>query len=749
MWTRRDFLRTGGWWVAFSLGGAAGTVSADSERAAGELPLAPARKGPAAPSPRFPGRPADRVEGFLRLTPEGRLEVFSGKVDLGTGVRIALAQMVAEELELPIDSLDVVQGDTALTPDQGPTYGSLSVQNGGAQLRQAAATLRQALIAEAARRWDAPPERLRCREGRVRAEDGRSLRYQELVAGAPLELQLDAKAPLKDPAGHELVGRSVPRPEIADIVTGAHHYVHDFRRPDMVHARVIRPNAIKAQLLSFDDSACKAIPGWRSTVRQGNFLAVVAEDEWAAVRAARAIRASWSPWNGLPEQRELWQHVRASAVASSENLQSDGDALAVLARPPGRRLRRSFDFAIHTHGSIGPSCAVAEWDGDSVTVWTASQQTHLLRRQLATMLGTTAEQVRCIYLPGAGCYGRNGHEDAAADAVLVSRAVGRPVRVQWMREDEHGWDPKGPPTLIDYEAELDEQGRVQAWHSLAFLPSRPKEVSVALVAADLAGLPHDASSPGNIHQALAIPYRVPNRLCQVHWLAETPLRPSWIRTPGRMQNTFGNESVMDELAALAGQDPIAFRRAHLDDPRGDELLAQLATFADWAAKVSGSARTPGRLAHGRGMAYVKYELVRTYVGLVVDVVVDRETGEVRVERCHVAHDCGQIINPDGLRNQIEGNMIQTVSRTLIEELKFDRSRVTSVDWASYPILRYPEVPEIAIHLINRPGEKPWGAGEPSAAVVPAAIANAIFDATGARLTSVPFTPAKVLAALKA
>jgi CO/xanthine dehydrogenase Mo-binding subunit len=688
------------------------------------------------------------VEGFLRLTPEGRLEVFSGKVDLGTGVRTALSQMVADEIEMPIESIDLFQGDTAITPDQGPTYGSLTVQNGGAQLREAAATLRQALVGEAAQQWKVEPETLHCQQGRVRAVDGRSLRFQELVAKGPLSLAIDSTVVLKDPARFEVVGRSVARPEVADMVTGGHQYVHDFRRRDMVHARVVRPNAIKAHLKSFDDSACKAIPGYLRTVRQGDFLAVVAEREWSAILAAKALRAEWTPWAGLPEQAGLWKHVRTSAVASSETFQRDGDARAVLARPPGRRVRYSFDFAIHTHGSIGPSCAVAEWEGDAVTVWTASQQTHLLRKQLATMLSIAPEQVRCIYLPGSGCYGRNGHEDAAADAVLVSRALGRPARVQWMRADEHGWDPKGPPTLIDYEAELGPDGQILAWRSLAFLPSRAKEVSVALIAAEHAALPHEDSSPGDMHQALAIPYRAPNRLCEVNWLAETPLRPSWIRAPGRMQNTFGNESVMDALAVLAEQDPIAFRRHHLDDARGDELLERLAKFANWQPRVSGSARSADVVVRGRGVSYVKYELVRTYVGLVIDLVVDRSTGVIRVEHCHVAHDCGQIINPDGLRNQIEGNILQTLSRTLLEEVKFDRSRVTSVDWESYPILRYPDVPEIAIHLINRPHEKPWGAGAPSAAVVPAAIANAVFDATGVRLVSVPFTPAKVLAALQ-
>jgi CO/xanthine dehydrogenase Mo-binding subunit len=415
--------------------------------------------------------------------------------------------------------------------------------------------------------------------------------------------------------------------------------------------------------------------------------------------------------------------------------------------PNAKMVSASYDFAIHTHGSIGPSCAVAEYADGKLTVWTASQATHLLRKQIANMLGMKTDDLRCIYIEGSGCYGRNGHEDAAADAALLANETGLPVRVQWMREDEHGWDPKGPPMLYDFRAAIGDNGTVHAWESQAYLPDRPKEFAVTLLAADLAGLPRDDSHPGNIFNALAIPYTFPNVKVTAHWLAETPFRPSWIRTPGRMQNTFANESFIDEVAAAAGVDPFEFRLRSLTDPRGVELLQRLAKLSGWTPRAA-AARSTGDVLKGRGLSYVKYELVRTYVGVVADVEVERKTGKVRVTKFHVAHDCGQIINPDGLRNQIEGNVVQTVSRTLIEDVQFDRSRVTSVDWNTYPILKFPEVPAVAIELIDRPTEKPWGAGEPTAAVVPSAIANAIFDATGARLRSVPFTPGKVLGALE-
>jgi len=319
--------------------------------------------------------------------------------------------------------------------------------------------------------------------------------------------------------------------------------------------------------------------------------------------------------------------------------------------------------------------------------------------------------------------------------------------VQWMREDEHGWDPKGPPTLFDYKAAVDAQGDVVGWQSEVFIHERPKDIVVALLPAELAGLPTDPSHPGNIQASLGIPYTFPNIRATAHWLTDTPFRPSWIRTPGRMQNTFGNECFIDEIVAATGADPLEFRLKNMKDPRGAELLQALAVLADWKPRKA-RAEVSGNVARGRGLAYVKYELVRTYVGAVADVEVDLATGKVRVVKFHVAHDCGQIINPDGLRNQIEGNVVQTVSRTLIEELKFDRSRVTSLDWATYPILRFPDVPDVAIKLMERQNEKPWGAGEPTAAVVPAAIANAIHNATGARVRSIPFTPGKVQAALK-
>ena len=744
--TRRAFLGTGGSLVVgFAL--------------AGHQPPASAQQRPAAagPSPPAGGAGAaktvalDEVDGFLAVGADGKVTLFSGKVDLGTGVRTALAQMAAEELDVPMERITVVQGDTALTPDQGPTYGSLSVQNGGMQIRQAAATARRQLVEAAAGRLGLPAGELTVEDGTVRPRrGGAGVGYGELVGGRDFALKVDKDVSTKSPAEFRIVGRSVPRLDIPEKTTGRFTYMQDFRVEGMLHGRVVRPPALRAELRSVHEDSVRHIPGVVKVVREGNFLGVVAETEWGAVRASQALEAEWSDWQGLPEQGRLWEHVRGTRVSKDDVTSNVGNVREAM-DGSARRLSATYDFAIHTHASLGPSCAVAEIRDGKLTCWTASQMTHNLRKQLAAMMRMPEEQVRCIYLEGSGCYGRNGHEDATGDAALLSRAVGgRPVRVQWTRQDEHGWDPKGPPTLIDLRAALDARGDLLAWESEFFIPEGAAG-NVALVPAELAGLPHETSmAPGNIIQNSALPYAVPNVRTVCRRLADTPFKPSWIRTPGRMQNTYANESFLDELAAAAGSDPLDFRLRHLKDERGAELLRRLALLSRWERRPSPQrgAGDDGATARGRGVSYVKYELNRTYVGAVAEVEVDRGSGEIRVTRFSVVHDCGQVINPDGLRNQVEGNVLHTISRTLKEELTWDRSMVTSLDWASYPVITFPEVPEIAIELLDRPGERPWGAGEPSAAVIPSAISNAVFDATGVRLRSVPYTPARVKAAMQ-
>jgi CO/xanthine dehydrogenase Mo-binding subunit len=732
--SRRDLLKAGGALVvSFSLAGRFDPVLA---QAAAGKPLA-----------------LTEVDAFLAIDAKGNVTVYSGKVDLGTGVRTALAQIAAEELDVPMSRVAVVQGDTALTPDQGKTWASITIQIGGMQLRNAAATARAALLDEAAKRLGANKDDLKAENGVVSAGNKR-VSYGELIGGKAFSLKLDHQKPAKakDPKDYKLVGRSVPRVDIPDKVTGRFTYMQDFRVPGMLHGRVVRPPAMQAKLESVDEASIKNIPGIVKVVREGNFVGVVAQNEWAAIKGARELKVKWDTRDSLPDQKSLWDHVRNTKVVKDDVTSNVGNTGEALKQEGVRTVRATYDFAINLHGSIGPSCAIAEFKDGKLTSWSASQATHDLRKELATMFGMSPDNVRCIYLEGAGCYGRNGHEDAAGDAALLARAVGRPVRVQWSRADEHGWEPKGPPTLMDMRAALDPNGNVTAWDSEFFIPQAGPGLTVALVPATLAGMPTTpVSFPGNVFQMSAIPYKFANVKTVCHRLETTPFRPSWIRTPGRMQNSYANECFMDELAAAANADPFEFRLKYLDpaDKRGIEVLNRLAALAKWEKRPSPQKAISGDVVKGRGMSYVKYELVRTYVGVVCDVEVNRATGQVKVPRFYVVHDCGQIINPDGLKNQIDGNVVQTLSRTLFEELTFDRKMVTSLDWESYRILRFPDTPEIIIELIDRPNERPWGAGEPAAAVIPSAISNAIFDATGVRLRSVPYTPDKVRSALQA
>jgi nicotinate dehydrogenase subunit B len=730
--SRREFLKIGGLVVSFAVP----IRLAFAENA--ELPTSATTVKTVAP---------DQVDGFLAIDRQGKVAVFAGKVDLGTGVRTAITQIVAEELDVPMARINVIQGDTLLTPDQGPTYGSLSIQNGGVQIRQAAATARRALLLQAAERMNVDARELIVVEGVIRPKHGTtSISYGDLIGGRTFALTLDQNVPLKDPATYVVVGRSQPRLDIPDKVTGRFTYMHDFRVAGMVHARVVRPPAIGATLLSVDTASVSHVPGIIKVVRQQNFLAVVAQTEWGAISGARQLQASWSDWQGLPDENKLWDYVRSTKITKDDVTSDRGDVNAALAAAD-RRLSATYDFAIHTHGSIGPSCAVASFEGGKLTCWSASQATHNLRQQLALMFGMPDADVRVIYIDGSGCYGRNGHEDAAADAALLAREVGRPVRVQWMRADEHGWDPKGPPTLIDMQSALDAGGNITAWYSQFYGPEGVAG-KVKLVAADLAGLPHEtAMSPGGIINGTAVPYAFPSVKTLAHRLVATPLRPSWIRSPGRMQSAFANEAFFDEIAVATTTDPFELRLRYLaDDTRAVEALQRLAQLANWQ-KRNADKPVSGGTATGRGMAFVKYENNRTYVGMVATVEVVRTTGIITAKHFAVVQDCGQVINPDGVKNQIEGNVVQTVSRTLIEQVHFDRSRVTSVDWSTYPILTFPDVPQIDIELIDRPNEKPWGAGEPSSAIVSAAISNAVFDAIGVRLRSVPFSAQKTLDAI--
>ena len=701
---------------------------------------------------RFVGKPlaGDALDTFLSVNADGSITIFMGKVALGTGARIAYRQMAAEELDVAIETLTLIEGDTALTPDQGPTAGSQGITRGGVEIRRAAATARQALVRLAADRLGRPAEELEVVDGVVRPKGGGSgLRYAELVGGKRFELKVDANAPIKKVAAYRLVGKPLPRPDVPDKVTGRHVYVHDFSLSGMLHARVIRPPAVSAELTSVDEKSIAGIPGAR-VVRIKDFLAVVAESEWNAVKAARGLKVMWSTTATLTDQATMFATLRQGPFVRDEAIVNKGDAGASFGRG-GRLVKASYNWPMQSHASMGPSCAVADVTPDRATVWTASQATHRLRGTLARLFGMPRDKVRLIYLDGAGCYGMNGHDDAAADAFLLSKTLGRPVRVQWSREDEHGWDPKGPPQLLDIRGALDEQGQVVAWETEAFLPLATANLpNVPLLAPQAAGIEQPMGlAAGLISQNADPPYDFPNVRSVIHWLKDAPLRPSNFRAPGKPANSFAVESFIDELAAAGGQDPLAFRIQRLRDARGVEVLTRLGNRMGWTPRPSPqTVDSRARVLTGRGMAYVHYKHAETRVAVGMEVQVERATGRTRLTRVVCTHDCGLMINPDCVRSQVEGNILQTLSRTLYEEVKFDRFRVTSVDWTSYPILAFPNVPALDIELINRPDEPPLGAGEAACTPVPAALANAIFDATGARLRDVPFTADRLKAALR-
>ena len=683
-----------------------------------------------------------QVDAYLALHADGTATIYSGKVDLGTGLRAAFPQIAAEELGLPINKIKLIEGDTLLTPDQGPTSGSNGIPKGGMQLRQAAATARQALIKLAAEKLGKPANELDAIDGEVRPKaGGAGISFASLIGDKGFELKLDGKAPVRDPKTHKYVGKHIPRPDIPAKATGRFVYMHDLEVPGMLHGRTIRPPVIGAELVSVDEKSIASIAG-AQVVRIKNFLGVVAPDEWDAVRAAKMLKAEWKG-GGLPtDSAGLRDYVKAQKVSTVETLDKNGDFDASF--PKGAKtFSAEFYWPAQSHASMGPSCAVADVKEDRATIWCASQGTHRYSKHFADMLGLPANKMRVHYLDGAGCYGMNGHEDAAADAAFMSKALGKPVRVQWSREDEHMLDPKGPPQVITQDAALDENGKILAWRTQMRCPKPTDKLPTIPL---LAPVEADAKQPkgiatGSLSSGGKPPYDVPNLKVDVHWLEDTPLRPSHLRAPGKIGNCLAVETFMDELALGAGKDPVAFRLANMPDARGREAIERVAKLFNWDTRVE-----PRRNGKGRGIGYTQYKGDETYVAIAMEVEVSSE-GRIKVTRVAATHDCGQIISPDGVRSQVEGCILQTIGRTLFEEVKFDRNHVTSRDWSSYQILTFPDVPEMKIELIDRPNEPPRGAGEAATAPVAAALANAVFDATGIRLRTVPFTAARMKSAM--
>jgi nicotinate dehydrogenase subunit B len=711
-------------------------------------PDAAAQSDPASKAPRSP-LDVKEVDSFLAIHPDGAVTIYTSKVDVGTGMRVAIAQMAAEELSIPITRITVVDGDTGRCPNTGGTGGSTGLTRGGTAVRQAAATARQALLRLAAEQLKAPIDALTITLGDVRRRSHvRGIGIGQLVGGRQLSVPVDASAPLAAPAEYTVIGTSPPRPDVPAKCTGRHTYIQDVTVPGMLHARVIRPPAVGARLASVDESSVSTLPDVR-VVRIESFLAVVSNNEWAAVRAAADLKTTWTDSHALPGHDQLEPYLRQGVVERDQTFTDRGSVTSAMSGA-AKTITATYFWPCQSHASLGPSCAVADVRSDSTTVWTSSQVTYGLRATLARVFGLNVETMRVIFVEGSGSYGTNGADHAAADAVMLSKTLRRPVRVQWSRQDEHGWDPKGPQQLLDLRAGLDINGRLTAWQTELWIPENRRGARI-LLAADAAGLAQDSGrDAAAIYENGDPSYAVDNVRVVAHWLRDTPLNPSNLRAPGKPGNVFAVESFTDEIAAATGIDPLTFRQQRLTDPRAIEVVNRAATVFGWERRPSPNPqRKQGQFLVGRGMAYTRYKQAENYVATFMEVAVDPASGAIAVRRVVCAHDCGLVVNPDALKNQIEGAITQTLSRALHEEVQFDTSRVTSVDWASYPILRFPEAPAIEVILIERRDQPLWGAGEAAAVPVAAALGNAVFDATGVRLRLVPLTKTRVAAALRA
>jgi CO/xanthine dehydrogenase Mo-binding subunit len=703
----------------------------------------------------------DAVDAWLAVTANGRVIVYSGKVELGTGVETALRQIVAEELDLPFAATELIQGDTELTPNQGYTAGSKTIQQGGAQLRKAAATAQNLLLQMAAKQLSVARNRLIAKDGKISVKglSSKSVTYTELIGNKQFNHAVNDDVRVKNPKAYVVVGDSVERVDIPPKVTGDFVYVQDVRVPGMLHGRVVRPpttgaTTINAILESVDERSIDDVPGIVKVVRKGNFVGVIARSEWSAIQAARKLKVKWKTKAALPKMDDLYPALKKAASKNEVKIDR-GDAASTLSKA-AQKLSAVYRWPYQTHDSIGPSCAVADVGEHGATIWSGTQGVYPLRGALADLLKMSEGAIHVSYVEASGCYGHNGADDVSADAALLSQAVSRPVRVQWSRADEHGWDPKGPAMAMEMRGAVDANGDVAAWTDDVWTPAhttRPGGRSGArnLLAGDLRdGLVPVGPDIGGDRNA-PVSYDFKHYRLTMHWIpiAKSPLRPSALRSLGGIQNTFANESFMDELAAAAKADPVTFRLRHLNDPRALAVIRAAASKAGWKSRSSPKKRSNGDSGKvtGRGFSFVQYENKNAYLAAVAEVEVDFRNGNIRVKKVTVAHDCGLIINPNGLKNQIEGNVIQATSRTLKEEIKFNQTGITSLEWHAYPIITFPEIPEVDVVLIDRPHEPAVGAGEATSTVMPAAIANAVFDASGVRLRTVPFTPERVKAAL--
>ncbi|HVI07553.1 MAG TPA: molybdopterin cofactor-binding domain-containing protein [Candidatus Binatia bacterium] len=714
-----------------------------------------------------------KLDSWIAVSADGTVTAYTGKCDFGQGMFTAQTQLVAEELCLSIARVKLIQCDTSVCPDQGTTSGSQSSPTNFnlRNLAQAAATARVALIAMAAKKWNEPADQLKVSEG-VITSGSRQITYGELIGGQRFELPLNPDAKRRSPDQWTVLGKAVPSLDRVALVTGHFEFVHNVRVPGMLHGRVVRPPDVGAKVARVDESSVKQIPGFVKVVVRRDFVGVVAEKPWHAVQAARKLKVLWTPGIGLPTEAQYYQTVRAQP--SEDDLLVDSRDVAQHLASAVTALKATYFHPYQMHGSIGSSCAVADVRPDAVTVWSATQSAYPTRSIVSKLLNVPLENVRVVYVRGSGCYGLNGADTVSFDAALLSQAVGRPVRVQLSRQDEMAWENYGAACVIEQQAALDEQGAIIAWECESWDASRGGrpgyEKPGNVVTGTLAGFDPDliqaaaAKEPhGELHNRSNV---VPSYLAGcvhgkcggagtirservVMHSVNSPFYTGPLRSPLRLQNTFAHECFMDEICARVKADPVEFRLKHLRNERVIGAVKAAANAAGWMPRPGPNANNSGeKPAGGRGIACVAYEGDNGYAALVAEVSVDLNTGRVQLRKFTVAIDAGPISNPDGLRNQTEGGILQGASRALVERVTWDDRRITSVDWETYPSLYLDtDVPEINVVFVERKDVPATGAGETAITLVAAALGNAIFDATGARLREVPFTPERIKAAL--
>jgi nicotinate dehydrogenase subunit B len=707
-----------------------------------------------------PALTPDQLSSYIAVNADGSVSAFFGKMDMGHGLNIAIGQMVAEELDVPFKAVKVIMADTGTSVNQGGASGSTGIQLGGKQMRMASAEARRVLVEMAAGLLSVPADKLTVVDGVVSATDDKAKR----ISYAQMNVQLDwnkqygntlyapGKAQPKNPKDYKIVGQPIKRDDIAPKVFAIEDFCTDVKVPGMVHARMIRPAVAGSVPVKVDESSIKDIPGAKVVWDKG-FLGVIADKEWGAIKAAEKLKVEWSQGaDPFIEQASLYDHIRKANVRKRQ-VEKENGSVDDAFKNAAKVIEAEYEWPFQSHASMGPACALVEIKDGNVTCWSGTQKSHFVQEGVAAATGVAVDKVRVIWAAGPGSYGRNDADDCAADCAVLAKAVGKPVRLQYSRDQGTGWDPKGPASVHKARAALDASGKVTAYEftskgfsrvdvntngSKPFDTLSGQTQGVALKSGDGFGVPAES-------------YAFDNKRTSWETIApllerSSPLRTSHLRDPVGPQIHFASESFMDEVAAAVGADPIEFRLRHIKDPRDIAVIKAAAEKSGWVTRTSPRKDQSGNKVSGRGLAYSQRNGTR--VAIVAEVDIDRSTGRIFARKFTVAHDCGQVINPDGLVKCVEGNIVQGVSRTLWEEVTFDKKSVTSVDWISYPILDITETPgQIDVVIINHPEIAPSGAGEPSIRPIAAAIANAIFDATGVRIRRVPFSPDRVKAAL--